>query len=217
MYWLLLLIPFALIMSILFLKVRLCIIFDKELSAHLKILFFKHNLFPEKKEPLNPKDYSLKKLEKKQKRIKKKKTANSEQTQDKKITQISDVLDIVKIILENVMSPFGKYLKVEIAKIYVKVATNDAAKTATVYGLISQSVAYIIEILSNLTNVNVKKKNSIEVVPDFLSEKSEAKINITLCLRGWHAFSLVIKFFMGYTKHKNKLNENINSLNTQED
>ncbi len=199
MWWLLLLLPLAIIVFILFLKVRLCLVYEESLSVHLKIMLFKYPLFPQKQEKVKAKDYSLKKLEKKQSKLKKK-SKNKEESiktnQEKdKATQIKDILEIVKIVLENVMSPFGRYLKVEVVKLYVKIATDDAAKTAVIYGVASQTVAYIIEILSNITNVDVKRKNSIQVIPDFLSEKSEAKINITLGLRGWHALSLATKFF----------------------
>lgn len=214
MWWLLLLLPIAFIIFILFLKVRLCLVYEDNLSVFIKILLFNISLFPKKTKKLKPKDYSLKKLQKKQAKLEKKKTKtqtdDTKQTTKKdKSTQIKDILEIVKIILDNVMSPFGRYLKVEIIKIYVKIASDDAAKTAMIYGLASQSVAYIIEILSNITNVDIKKRNSVNVVADFLSENSEAKINITLGLRGWHALALATKFFMAYIKNKNKDTKNI--------
>lgn len=210
MFWLIALIPLALIIFVLFLKVRLCLIFENDLVVRIKILLFNIDLFPKKQKKLKPSDYSLKKLERKQKKLAKKQ--KKKQPQEKiepqptakpaKAEKIKDVLDIVKIVLENVMSPFGKYLKVEIIKLYVRIGTDDAARTALVYGLVSQTASYIIGLLSHLTNVDIKKKNSINISPDFLSETSEAAINITLGLRGWHALVLATKFFMGYIKHK---------------
>ena len=221
MWWLLLLIPLVLIALVLFVRFRLCLVYEDELIIKIKVMFLKFSLYPKKQKKLNPRDYSLKSLQKKQDKLTKKKPKTKKQTDPSpkkdKATQIKDILDIIKIVLENVMSPFGRYLKVEIVRIYVKIATNDAAKTAVIYGLASQSVAYIIELLSNLTNVDVKRKNSIIVTSDFLSEKSEAKINITLGLKGWHAIALAVKFFMAYLKSKNKQSQNINSLKTQEE
>ena len=150
--------------------------------------------------------------------VNKKKTPKTKKTSEKKdkATQIKDILELIKLIFESVASPFGKYLKVEIVKIYAKIATDDPARTAIIYGLASQSIAYIIEFLSNITNVDVKRKSSIQVIPDFASSNSEAKINITLGLKGWHALVLATKFFMAYNLHKIK-KQNINSLENQEE
>jgi hypothetical protein len=223
MWWLLLLIPFALIMLVLFVKVRLCLIYEDDLDVKVKVLFFNIPLYPQKQKKIKPSDYSLNKLQKKQakldkksKKQPKKQTASQPKGKDT-ATKIKDSIGLIRIILDNVMSPFGRYLKIEIIKIYVKIASEDAAKTAFIYGLASQGIAYIIELLSNVTNVDVKKKNSIRIIPDFLDTTSEARINITLGLRGWHAFVLAVKFFMGYIKSKNNTNDNINSLKTQEE
>ena len=101
------------------------------------------------------------------------------------------------------MSPFGRYLKVEILDMHIKIGNDDPSKTAFLYGTVCQSVAYIVELLSNITNVDVKRKNSITVEPDFFQGKTAANINITLGLRVWHALSLAIKFFMGYITARN--------------
>ncbi|MBR5314697.1 MAG: DUF2953 domain-containing protein [Clostridia bacterium] len=221
MWWLLLLIIPAIIMLILFIKVRLCLIYEDDLQVSVKVLLFNVPLYPQKEKKPKPSDYSLKKLQKQQNKLsqkskQKKKPADTKKENDK-ATKIKDAIGLIRIILENVMQPFGRYLKIEIVKIHVKIASEDAAKTAFLYGIASQSIAYIIELLSNITNVDVKKKNSINVIPDFLDTTPEAKINITLGLRGWHAFVLAVKFFMGYSKSKNNMNENINSLKIQEE
>ena len=72
MFWLIVLIPLALIIFILFLKVRLCLIFENDLVVRIKILLFNFDLFPKKQKKLKPSDYSLKKLERKQKKLVKK-------------------------------------------------------------------------------------------------------------------------------------------------
>ena len=216
MWWLILLIPLILIFLLLFLKVRLCIAYENDISIGIKVLLFNIPLLPAKKKNPKPRDYTVKKMRKRQaaldKKAAKKKAKQLEKEQKKaaeaenapkkdKATQIKEILELIKLVLENVMSPFGRYLKVEILKMHIVIGTPDPAKTAVVYGAVSQSVSYIIELLSNVTNVDVKKKNSITVTPDFFEGRSNAKINLTLGLRVWHALSLAIKFFMAYLKH----------------
>ena len=208
MWWIFLLIPIAFILLILFLKVRLCVIYEDELSVYLKVLCFKFSLYPQKTKKIKPKNFSIKNFKKRKKKLQKKdnnQQANDQQEKDEKdkSTKIKEIVEIIKIILDRVILPFSNYLKVEIVKIYIKIASSDASKTAMIYGLVSQSTAYIIELLSNITNVDVKSKKSINVVCDFLSDESDAKINITFSLRCWHAISLALKFFTGYLKIKN--------------
>lgn len=218
MWWLILLIPLALIVFLLFLKVRLCLVYDEDFNVKAKVLFLNIPLFPRPNKPPRPKDYSLKALEKKQKKLNKKnkkkedkekaKPKNEEAPPKDKGTKLKEILELIKIILDNVMSPFGRYLKVEILALHIKIGNSDPAKTAVLYGGVCQTVSYIVELLSNVTNVDVKKRNSISVTPDFFEGKTEAKINITLGLRVWHALSLAIKFFMGYLKNLNSKKAN---------
>ena len=46
MWWLLLIIPLAFIALILFIKVRLCLVYEDELNVKVKILFFNVPLYP---------------------------------------------------------------------------------------------------------------------------------------------------------------------------
>ena len=212
MWWLILLIPLILLVLLLFLKVRLCLIYEDDFSVKVKVLIFNIPLFPQKKKKTKTRAYSKKALQKKQDRLnkkaeKKKKKQKPEPPADpaeekSKSEKLKDILGLIKMVLENVMSPFGRYLKVEIIKMHITVGNDDPAKTAVMYGGICQAASYVIELLSNLTNVDVKRKNSIDIRPDFFEGKTTAKINITLGLRVWHALSLAIKFFMGYLKHK---------------
>ena len=216
MWWLAAVIPLVLIILLLFLKVRVCLAYENDLSVGIRVLLFNIPLSPAKKKKPKPRDYSVKKMRKRQAALEKKAAKKQAKKQAKeqkkaeeaenapkkdKAAQIKEILELIKLVLENVMSPFGRYLKIEILKMHIVIGTPDPAKTALVYGGVSQSVAYIIELLSNITNVDVKKKNSIRVAPDFFEGRSEASINLTIGLRVWHALSLAIKFFMAYIKH----------------
>ncbi len=210
MWWIIPVVILFLVCLIPFLRVRLSLVYDKDLAVKIKVLFIPFTLYPSKKKKLKPKDYSIKNLRKKQKKLKTKKTPDKpKQDKSDKNKKINDILELIKIILDNVLSPFARHLKLEIAQIYIKIATDDAAKTAIYYGLASQSVSYIVEFLSNVTNVAVKSKKSIKVLSDFTSDKSEAKINLTFGLRVWHLATLATKFFLGY--NKSKTNKEINN------
>ena len=65
MWWLFLLIPIILIVLLMFLKVRLCLSYEDDLSVKVKVLFFNLSLFPKTKKNPRPKDYSLKAMKRK--------------------------------------------------------------------------------------------------------------------------------------------------------
>lgn len=218
MWLIILLIPVILITLLMFLKVRLCLIYDGELLVKVKVLFINIPIIPKTEKKPKPKDYTIKALQKKQakadkktlkkqkkqdKKEKKKNSADTSQQPKDKGEKLKEILELIKLILNYVMSPFGRYLKVEILDMHIKIGNDDPSKTAFLYGTVCQSVAYIVELLSNITNVDVKRKNTITVEPDFFQGKTAANINITLGLRVWHALSLAIKFFMGYITARN--------------
>ena len=95
----------------------------------------------------------------------------------------------------------------DVAKLHITVATGDAAQTAIATGIVSQTVAYILEILHNHTNFHRTYRTDIAVTPDFLGEKSHAACNITFSLRVCEIIEIGIRFFyhflIGRMRHQN--------------
>jgi len=59
------------------------------------------------------------------------------------------------------------------------------------YGAVIQSVAYIIEILQRITNVDGLTKADISVEPDYLSESTSIDLCFVFSLRVWHVFNIL--------------------------
>lgn len=190
MIWIILSIILAILLLIfnIYVKIRITYI-DEDFKLILKILFFKFTLIPmpdkkvEKKIKAEPKS----KLPKKTKPKEKKKL---------KFKDMTDLISTVKQIAEKVLYYFDKYLRVDIKEFRIKVAAEDAAATALIYGLVSQGVAYVMEILrQNIKKVKLKYKDSVLVVTDFMSEKLETRIDMTFKLRIWQVIVLGIGSF----------------------
>ena len=84
----------------------------------------------------------------------------------------------------------------------INIATGDAAQTAIMYGVVVQSVSYIIEILQRVTNLDNLNKSEIQVNTDYLSEKTSADVLIKFSLRVWHLFDILFHIAFGYFKYK---------------
>ena len=94
-------------------------------------------------------------------------------------------------------------LAYEVTKGPIKKA-EDAAKTAILYGAVSGSIALIVELIDSYTNLSRLKERSIIVESDFLSDKSEADISISLSISVYGAIKTLLKSGFKYFQLKNK-------------
>lgn len=188
MMWIILSIILVVLILIFNLYIKICITYiNEDLKLILKILFFKFTLIP----------MSDKKSKKKVK-PKSKQPVPSKLKKKKKLTfnDVTDLISTVKQIVEKVLYYFDKYLKIDITEFRIKVASEDAASTAIIYGFVSQGVAYVMEIIrQNVKTLRVKYRDSVLVVTDFVSEKAEARIDMTFKLRIWQVIVLGIGSF----------------------
>ena len=183
MVWRILAIIFLILFLVfnLFVKIQLIYI-GEEFKMYIKVLFFKIVTIPEPdKKPKKEKKAKVKKAEKKSDPAKPKKK--------KKETSFADVMELisaVRQIADKILIYFSKYLRADIKALRIKAAADDAASAAVLYGLVSQSVAYLLEIIEeNIKKIKYKRKDSVLVITDFVSEKFEAQINIIFKIRVW--------------------------------
>ena len=204
---------FALLLS---LKANVRLEFKDSLTLSISALFIKINISPAKKKPINYKEYTYEKHQKRlrkkyqaylkkqeKKRIKSEKNAQKKaerkaETKEQKEARknapkrsVADWIDIAVGVLAIFFNKFFRRLHIKVARLKVNVATGDAASTAIAYGAIVQSVAYLIEMLDRITNVDGLKKAEIEVNPDYLSEKTTLDLCFVFSLRVWHLFDIL--------------------------
>ena len=187
-----------LIALILCLRVNLHIKYKSDLTIYLRILFIKIPIIPQ-----NNKSAKKPKQNKKKQGVDSVKIVKSEEKEKKSPTLLEN-LGLIKEVLSVFIKAFAKELKVKLAKIHVKVATEDAAKTAILYGAVSGSIALIVELIDSYTNLSRLKERSIIVESDFLSDKSEADISISLSISVYGAIKTLLKSGFKYFQLKNK-------------
>ena len=183
------------LISLFFLWVKVRIIYNETLKVTVGVLFFNFKLIPAK--------------EKKEKKPKKGKEITLEKVVEEKKEEVKpnilELISLIKNIITKITEQFNKHLNVSIKELHIKVATDDAAKTALLYGAVSQSVVYLLEIIQK--NVKKVKKGRILVVSDFTGTDFDARINITFKLRVWQILSLALKTAFTYIKSKSKNSE----------
>ena len=182
-----------LIVLLLLSKVRVFICYEDSLRIYAKFLFLKFSIIPTK--------------EKKPKKKKPKKThvdthpqeQVSQPTKEKSITKKlwelrNGLFEIIKFFL-------GK-LHFRFIKLRINIACENAAKTALLYAGANQGIAYILETLRNISNVDVAKNSDVYVNADFISQKSEFESKIELYIRVAPLISVGIHALKEYIKLK---------------
>lgn len=178
---------------ILSLRIKLQIIYEDELKVYLKILFFKIQILPDKNKKFNISKFKRKKKQSSPAYILKD-IKEAEPTSDSIIDKLNSVREIISIFFDS----FHKHLHVKLTKIHVKVASSDAAKTAILYGTASTAVACVVDLIDEITNLHRLKESSISVEPDFLSDKTDIKLNIMLYISVAGAIKVLLKSLINY-------------------
>lgn len=178
-------------------RVKLIINFDADLKVYLRFLFIKFNLFPE------PSKLPKKKRKKKKKEISaSSRPANDESSQKKKEDPlIKKLWSIREILLQTIERFLGK-VHFKFIRLNVVIGCENAASTALLYGAASQGVAYLIETLDNISNVDISKRSEISVRSDFISQKSELNGKIELYISVVHIIYVIIHFLKKFLKSR---------------
>lgn len=194
-----------LLLLILLLRVRILFSYSDttDVSVILQILFFRFPIYPKQKtvqvRRYTYRRYRKRLLKQRQKEAKgKQPAATSSKARKKKTYPFKDNIRLYQYLLQRLYKRFLHHFRIDVAVLRISVATGDAAKTAIATGIVSQAVAYIVEILENHTNFHRGYRADISVVPDFLGEKSRASCNIKFSLRVFQIVDLGIRFFYHY-------------------
>ena len=187
-----------LIALILLCKIKLFICYEDSLTVYAQVLFLKFKLIPK---------ISLKPKKKKAKRKKKGSApppapAKTEAKATKKEKSIATKLWEIKEVLLSIIERGCGKLHFRFIKLKILIGCDNACITALAYAGVSQAVSYIIDILRNLSNVDMEKSSDVSVESDFISQKSEFGCKIELYVRVISIISIGIFALKEYIKSK---------------
>lgn len=188
-----------LITILLILKINIVLVYKNGFSVYLKILFFKIRLFPEKKKE---KKFFKKSTKKKKASSSRKEEASKKDKKKLEPIKIVRIINAMKDTISDFVSSFFGRLHFEFVKIHAEIGCEDAAKTAIAYGTVTQSVAYTIEFLNNISNVEMTRASDIDIRANFISQKSWITLNCVLYLRVISILSLGVKAIKAFFKFK---------------
>ncbi len=194
--------------------------------AHL----IKIKLHPKREKKVRLRDYTEKKIAKRErkrlakeakaKEKRKRKAADKKQRKlDKKARKdaeksgaikkgekpsLLDNINLITSLVEIFLKKFFRHLKIKVARLNITVATEDAAKTAILYGAVSQAVSYLIAILDAKSNLKQARKAKFNVNSDFCATKSSADVHLSFSIRVGQVLLIGLAVLFRFIKHKLK-------------
>ena len=186
----------------------------ESVSVALRILFLKIQILPKAKKKKKKKKKAPKEKPKKKKKEKKPEDAEKKKKKKKKKKKVSDIAALVRMLLNvlvALLKRLGRNFKIRVHAYEICVASEDAAKTAVMYGTVKALSETIFLRLQDSINFKIVKNAPVGVYVDFLEEKFKAnvKIDFSISIAGvfgilFAAIGEFIRSFIKMSFNKNK-------------
>lgn len=191
------------------LGIRFTLISDKEKGDRAKKDLSRcHNPDRILKKEMRRRQRLAKKARKKKLKAAKRSAQHKEQKQEKKELQpspnLKENLAMITALLKRLYEVTRGKIDIHVRKMLIRVGTDDAAKTAILYGAILQSTAYLLQWIDTHFAHIRREAGDMSVEPDYLSDKCHAEIDITCSLYLSQILSLAIKMLVTYRGEKAK-------------
>ncbi len=206
--WIYILAFLLFLLFLLFAPIRLSLSYREDLSLSLSAFFLPFSVYPRKKK-VRPSDYTPRKMRKKRKKALRKRReaaaqeARTAKKKEKTLKQKLRALRLVLYILKNAYARILSAVRIRVHRFKVTVATDDAAKTALLYGAASGGVAALLEILESFTRTSVKRGGA-EVVADFCGQSSKIDAKIVFSTNLYRFLGLALRAVLLFFKFKQK-------------
>ena len=141
---------------------------------------------------------------------KRKKKEAAKEKPKKSMSEILDTITMVRSIAAEVIRRFFKHLRIDVARVHVKVATGDAATTAVAYGAACTALNILLPVLSEVKNFSMPREKDFSVEPDFLGDTPTLDVKISFSLRVWHLFHVAFGALAKFLAHRAKAPTNAN-------
>lgn len=169
MWWIIPVVILAAAIVALNIPVRLHIAVGDEIRAEWRVLLWKKALYPA---PVK---------KKKKKKTQKKEKPRKEPTKKREITadEVMEIISTAADVLVELLGKLRRRMKIFLIKLNIKVGTEEAAKTAVVYGAVANACDELLEIMRRFTKFR-ENSGAVIITADFASEKTDVDAELEL-------------------------------------
>ena len=119
---------------------------------------------------------------------------------------LGERIDIVLALVKKLCKKLCRHLRLDVSHIVITIGADDAASAAITYGIVSQSVAYLLAFLDAHLNIRKKRRGEIAVRCDFTAARTACDIRITASLAVWQLLDIGVSLAYNYFKGKDIFN-----------
>ena len=135
----------------------------------------------------------------------------SEKKEKDKKESIVNTVSLITQILER-LGVYAGRLRTNIKSLDITVGGDDAASAAVTYGVISQSVTYLLELLDCKTKLKIPDPDRLSIKCDYTAKEISINVDISVKLRGIDALRTAVDIMLLKIKNdsKNKISRQNN-------
>ncbi|MBQ0009579.1 MAG: DUF2953 domain-containing protein [Ruminococcus sp.] len=165
----------------------------------LRVLFVKIKLYPGKPR------VSVRSQKKKEKKTAKKAQKKAQKQADGAQKEKPGVVELIRLVIgltKKLTELLARHLRITLKRYRVVVSTDDAAKTALLYGGVSQATSYLFLFLEEEADFHIPEKSDVDVRADFTAGHTTAEIALDFRLFVWQLFSILLGVAMEFVRRK---------------
>lgn len=225
--WKILLFIILFITALLFLPIRLRIVYQDQIQLSVGIWRFYRQISPSKSEKkkvpalLSQRKYrkllqqdrqrQLRKRQKEQKKaaLKKAKQAQKQSEKEKQLppSVADDAPSVISVLIRmigEILSRFAGKLHVRLVRMQIVVGGENATQIAIKYGILAQSISFLLELLSQNTRYHRVNDADVCITSDFLLAKTKMDLCFVFQLRPFDLLALGIRFIFRFLQERSE-------------
>ena len=144
------------------------------------------------------------KAEKKAERKLRKKQLKQQNASQRPMPNLKDKLEMILALLKQLYRHTNGKFRLHIRRMHIYVGSDNAADTAVLYGVAMATTSCILQWLQDHFIPIRHKKGSVEIYPDYLSEKTNIDIDIVCSVRIYRALAIGIRMLFAYDKENRR-------------
>lgn len=199
------------VLVVVFARLRLHITLDDEFNLRVRSLWLHFNLAdqteeqPETKPCKNPERVlrrelrrvrreelrAQKKARRAEKRKSKQKEAPAPKAPPKLPLNLPERIALITALVKRFYDLTSGRIRIHVRRLHITVSTDDAAKTAILYGAVCEATAVLLELVNDGYTPVKYKNGAVAIIPDYVSGKCDAKIDVVCSISLVRAFVIL--------------------------
>jgi hypothetical protein len=118
------------------------------------------------------------------------------------VPNLKENLEMILALVKRFYKKTRGKIRIKIKKLHIRVAADEAAHTALLYGVTVQLVSYIIGYVETNYTAIERGEDDLSVEPDYTTSECSANIDIVFSAKIWRTLLILIDMMEAYDKEK---------------